>query len=344
MQSHISEKHDFNEELKEELLEKFSPRRENSELLSQSYDRLGYDSRAERVNECGTFLEFRLKASDVSEKWLLHKANFCRDRLCPLCCWRRTQKIFGQVSRIMDVIGDSYSYIFLTLTVPNCDGEKLSATLDEMQKGFHKLVNYKKFKAAVVGVFKSLEITRNKKNGTYHPHYHCILAVEKGYFTGNNYIKRDTWLAMWQKAMKNPGITQVDVRKCKPKEEIKEGERSVKSIGAAVAEAAKYAVKSSDYIIPGDPELTDDIVFTLSAALHGRRLCSFSGVFDEVRKKLALDDCENGDLIHTDSEETGTGSVYLVRRYSWVGGAYKLVEETVEMNLDISADDDPDSG
>lgn len=330
---------DFNEELKEELLEKFSPKREHSELLAKSYERLGYDSKGERVGECATYLEFRL-----TEKWRLHKANFCRDRLCPLCSWRRTQKIFGQVSRIMEVIGDSYSYIFLTLTVPNCDGEKLSATLDDMQKGFHKLVNYKKFKAAVVGTFKSLEITRNRKNGTYHPHYHCILAVEKDYFTSDKYIKRDTWLAMWQKAMKNPAITQVDVRKCKPKEEIKEGERSVKSIGAAVAEAAKYAVKSSDYIIENDPELTDDIVFTLSAALHGRRLCSFSGVFDDIRKQLSLDDCENGDLVHTDNEETEPGKAYLVRRYSWVGGAYKLIEETVEMNVEISADDDPDSG
>lgn len=344
MRSHIPENSDINEELKEELLEKFSPKREHSELLSKSYDRLGYSGKSERVNDCGTFLEFRCNTSDVSGKWLLHHANFCRDRLCPLCCWRRTQKIFGQVSRIMDVIGDSYSYIFLTLTVPNCDGEKLSSVLDEMQKGFHKLVNYKKFKAAVVGTFKSLEITRNKKNGSYHPHYHCILAVDKGYFKGNNYIKRDTWLSMWQKAMKNPDITQVDVRKCKPKEEIKEGERSVKSIGAAVAEVAKYAVKSSDYIISDDPELTDDIVFTLSAALSGRRLCSFGGVFDEVRKNLALDDCENGDLIHTDGEETEGSCVYLVRRYSWVGGAYKLIEETVEMNLDITADGDPDSG
>lgn len=339
----------IDEELKEELLKKFAPKREASELLSASYDRLGYESRSERVSGCGTFLEFRLTGtphtSDVSDKWRLHNANFCRDRLCPMCNFRRTQKIFGQVSQIMDYLGDSFSYIFLTLTVPNCDGQKLSETLDEMQKGFRKFVKYKRVSNAVCGVLKSLEITRNKKNGTYHPHYHCILAVKESYFTGKDYIKHDDWLSMWQKAMKNPDITQVDVRRCKPKEDIKDGDNRSKSIGAAVAEVAKYSVKSVDYLVPDDPELTDDIVSTLSAALLGRRLFSFSGIFDEVRKSLALDDCENGDLVITDSDDgSEPGQSYLIRRYSWVKGSYILIEETYVANVNISADDDPDSG
>lgn len=329
------------EDLKDELLKKFAPKRESSELLASSYDRLGYENKSERVGGCGTYLEFRRSATDVNDGWRLHNANFCRDRLCPLCNYRRTQKIFGQVSQVMDELGDSYSYIFLTLTVPNCDGLKLSETIDLMQSSFRKFVKYKRIARAVCGVLKSLEITRNRQNGTYHPHYHCILAVRDDYFIGQDYIKRDDWLSMWQKATKMPEITQVDVRRCKPKEDIKNGDNRSKSIGSAVAEVAKYSVKSVDYLVPDDPELTDDIVLTLSAALHGRRLFSFSGIFDEIRKKLFLDDCEDGDLIHISDDELAPGTGYFVRRYSWVGGAYKLVDETYEFNVDISADDEP---
>lgn len=328
-------------ELKEEILKKFSPKREASELLSASYQRLGYGSKFERVNGCGTYLEFRQPVSNNAEKWRLYNANFCRDRLCPLCSMRRTYKIFGQISQIMDVVEDKYAFIFLTLTVPNCDAETLPKTLDNMQEGFRKYIKYKPIKKAVFGIFKSLEITRNKKNGSYHPHYHNILAVDKNYFTSRNYIKRDDWLKMWQKAMKNSLITQVDVRKCKSKDN-KEGEAAVKSLRSAVAEVAKYSVKSVDYLIPNDPELTDDIVFTLSAALNGKRLCSFSGVFNEARKKLKLDDCENGDFIHIDNEKLRADVAYMIRRYSWSCGAYKLIEQTVEINVNIEPNENED--
>lgn len=72
------------EELKKEIIKKFSPKREASELLSASYQRLGYGSKFERVKGCGTYLEFWRAVSDNPEKWRLHSANFCRDRLCPL--------------------------------------------------------------------------------------------------------------------------------------------------------------------------------------------------------------------------------------------------------------------
>lgn len=345
MRAHMPENSAVDEDLKNELLEKFTPKRDALELLAASYGRLGYDNKSERTENCGTYLAFRKSMQDVPEDWRLHQANFCRDRLCPMCNYRRTLKIFGQVSKVMDELGDRYAYIFLTLTVPNCDGEKLSATIDDMQAGFRKFIRYKRVKTAVKGVLKSLEVTRNRKNGTYHPHYHCIIAVEHKYFTGKDYIKRDDWLKYWQKAMKNPDITQVDVRRCKPKEDIRAGDRVSKSIGAAVAEVAKYSVKSVDYLVPQDPKLTDDTVFTLSAALHGRRLFAFGGIFDEVRKKLDLDDCEDGDLLHVDGEdEPAPGTGYYVRIYCWVKGAYVLTEESVMYNVNISADDDPDSG
>lgn len=327
------------EKLNKELEKKFTPKRKSAELLAQSYVRLGYDAKAERVGECGTELEFR-KSEDSSDNWRLSNANFCRDRLCPMCSWRRSYKTFAQVSQVMDVIADKYAFIFLTLTVPNCAPDDLIKTIDGIQKGWHNLTQQKRFKSSVRGFFKALEVTRNADNGTYHPHLHNILAVDKhNYFNGKQYIKRDEWLSMWQKVMKDPTITQVDVRRCKAKDDIRDGMDAVKALGAAVAEVAKYSVKSSDYLIPGEYDLTDEIVFTLGAALHSRRLTAFGGVFDEVHKKLMLDDCENGDLINVDGSTMRSDVAVMIRKYGWGCGAYKLLEERREVNINVEVED-----
>lgn len=351
--------------LDNELQSKFRPKKQASELLALSYERIGYEGKAQRVSECGTYLEFRrpldvaepptakpeaAEAVGTSEGWKLHNANFCRDRLCPMCSWRRSYKIFAQISQIMNFIQDKYCYLFLTLTVPNCSADELADTVDQLQEGWQKLKRYKRFSTAVKGYFKVLETTRNtdkssKSYNTYHPHLHCILAVERGYFKGGAYIKRDEWLAMWQKAMRDPTITQVDIRRCKAKEEIQEGEQAVKALGSAVAEVAKYSVKSADFlgrfnkdgflIAPFPDEEIDEAVVALGSALHGRRLVALGGVFDEVFKKLQLDDCESGDLIHIEGSEVRADVAYMIRRYNWSCGAYKLLEERREVNVDI---------
>lgn len=354
--------------LDNELQAKFTPKRKASEILAQSYERIGYENKAQRVAECGTWLEFRAPLGSVSappsapaeavgtsEGWKLHNANFCRDRLCPMCSWRRTYKIFSQISRIMNEIQDKYIFLFLTLTVPNCSADELSNTIDLLQRGWYRFINYKRVKTAVKGYFKALETTRNtdtqsKSYDTYHPHFHCILAVNKSYFASRDYIQRDEWLSMWQKAMKNPTITQVDIRRCKAKEEIQEGEKAVKALASAVAEVAKYSVKDADYLgrydkksgclTPFPDDEIDGAVIALSSALHGRKLTALGGVFDEVFKKLQLDDCENGDLIHIDGSEIRSDVGYMIRRYNWSCGAYKLTEERREVNVDVDCDEE----
>lgn len=321
-----------------EVNERFAPKRKYSLLLSESFNRLGQDKKSERVSECGTFLEFRKPIQEISDAGIPYRlsvANFCRERLCPMCAWRRSLKIFGQVSKIMDEIEDKYAFIFLTLTVPNCSGDKLSETIDKLNKGFNRLFKYKRVKDACYGFFRALEVTRNRNRksksfGTYHPHFHIIVAVHKRYFKEKLYIARDDWLQLWQKAMQDDSITQVDVRRVKPKDYVGEDGKLFKSIGAAVAESAKYTVKSSDYIFEHDKKLTDEVVCTLSAALFHRRLCAFGGIFEDVRNRLKLDDCEDGDLIHIDSDEIRSDLGYMIRRYGWSAGVYKLIDYSVE--------------
>ena len=310
-------------QLEKELKEKFTPKKSMGEKLVFSYLRLGYDDKAEKVANCGTLLEFA-KYSD--EKYKLHRANFCRDRLCPLCAWRRSYKIFGQVSQIMDVIEKDYTFIFLTLTVRSCDGERLSELITRMNKAWAKFIKYSRIKKICKGFFRGLEITYNKETDMYHPHFHVIIAVPKGYFAHGDYIKQSEWLDMWRKAMKDPRILILDVRRVRSKDATSSGAdmaNALKSVGSAVAEIAKYAVKSADYLFESE-QLTDFCVYTFTESLRNRRLCAMGGCFLEAHQKLQLDDTEDGDLIHVDGEIRSDVAIQIVK-YGWSCGAYKLI-------------------
>lgn len=317
-----------------EIEKKFTPKRQCSELLASSYERIGFEKNSIRVSDCGTFLEFAHEISSeftISEKGKLQNANFCKDRLCPLCSWRRSYKIFAQVSQIMEFIGSDYEFIFLTLTVPSIPSEMLSKTLDRMLKAWDCLCHRKVFKSSVNGFFRSLEITRNndkysKSYGLYHPHYHCVLAVPRSYFK-EKYISRDEWLSLWQSCYKDQSITQVDIRRVRDKF-ADEAVNAVNQLASAVAEIAKYAVKSSDYIFADNEALTDDIVRTLADALRGRRLTAYGGCFKESYKKLKLDDAEDGDLVHI-NDKLNPALAWLIVRYGWSAGAYKMTDSFI---------------
>lgn len=303
-------------------------RKLKSLMLADSYKRLGY-KKYYRVLDCSTFLEFKVT---TAERLKLTNANFCKVRLCPMCSWRRSLKIFGQVSKVMDYVEthNEYKYIFLTLTVRNCKGDELKSTLDLMTQAFNRLNQRKSFKRAVKGYFRSLEVTFNKAERTYHPHFHLILAVNKSYFTDPKlYFSQNDWTELWKSCLRIDYTPVVDVRKVRQKAE--------KSYSNAVAEVAKYAVKAEDYLIKdefGNVEisLTDEVVQVLDRALHGKRLTSFGFKFKEVHKLLSLDDAEDGDLVQTDGDDLREDLTDMILRYQWGIGIknYRLVAVSSE--------------
>lgn len=296
--------------LQDEILTKFQPKKKMSLFLADVYQALGLDSRAFRVADCGTFLEFHVTESDER----LHSANFCKDRLCPTCNWRRSLKIFGQVSQVMDVLEQlDYRFLFLTLTVRNCSASDLPDTVQGLYDGWRNLYHERSFFSRfVMGTFRSLEVTRNKKTGTFHPHLHVILAVRPDYFSGRNYFTQKRWATLWRSCCRLDYDPIVDIRTIKPGPD---------GLSGAVAEVSKYAVKDVDYL---GGSMSDRMIFVsafLSALAH-RRLCSFTGCFNQVRKQLALDDVEDGDLVCVDADKLRPDVAYLVVRYRWRAGAY----------------------
>lgn len=291
--------------------------------LAESYRRLGeeFKSKQYRVRNCGTFLEFKRFINDNSMK--LNKANFCKVRLCPMCSWRRSLKIYGQVSKIMNEVvkNEDLEFIFLTLTTRNCEGQDLSNTIDNIFNAFNKMTKRVKYKKAIKGHFRALEVTHNLNYmsdwfDTYHPHLHIILVVNKSYFSDTKiYMSQEEWTTLWKQSLKVDYNPLVHVTKVK--------DTNNKGIEKIIAETAKYTVKSDDYIIHDDltneviEHLTDDAVFILDKALAHRRLTAFGGILKEYHKKLNLDDAEYGDLVNTDNEELREDLEYIIERYSW---------------------------
>jgi plasmid rolling circle replication initiator protein Rep len=75
--------------------------------------------RSIRMFECASVLKYVI--SDSGERRLI-SANFCKDRMCPMCQKRRSLVVFHQVKNVCSAIAKdfpTYKYILLTLTVPN---------------------------------------------------------------------------------------------------------------------------------------------------------------------------------------------------------------------------------
>ena len=266
--------------------------------LADVFEKLGYKrTMIERIQSCGEVLNF-IRREDGSLK--LYQAYFCKNKLCPMCNWRRSMKYSYQTSRIVD---DAIKqepkgrFIFLTLTVKNVQGSDLNKTLSSLTQSFDRLFRRAKVKKNLIGYLRSVEVTHNEITGEYHPHIHVLLMVRPSFFQSKkDYITQKEWSKMWSKSLKVDYIPMVDVRA------VKETGKGVKG---AILETAKYPTKPIKLDIE-NKQVVDD----LYNGLYRKRQLGYGGLFKTIKKQLALDDAENGDLIHTsdDSESLSEGT------------------------------------
>ena len=274
-------------------------------------------ARSERMFDCGSTLQYAI--NNAGER-RLYRANFCRDRMCPACQKRRSLVVFHQVRNVCSSIAKdypTYKYILLTLTVPNVSIEDLPSMISDMTKAWKRLTLRKEFTTATKGWFRTLEVTYSRKRDDYHPHYHVLVCVPSGYFT-KGYIKQSRWLELWQEAMRDPYITQVDVRKVKPNPK----KVGVDAITSAAAEVGKYATKPSDYIskIPSKERYiaSEKIVRELAEGLSGRKLVAFGGIMLAYSKLLKLQDIDSDsiDLVNV-GEDSDHIEAICTQIYRW---------------------------
>lgn len=280
--------------------------RANADLLAFVYEEIGNDPKASRLRGCSPRLLFERRKAENGQllppnapgALKLKTAWFCRVRLCPMCQWRRSLKIYGQTIQIVRAAQQQrkgVEWIHLTLTVKNCDGIFLGSEITHLLAGWNRLTKQKRYKDAVLGAMRSLEVTHNldltsDSYDTFHPHLHVMLAVPPSYWH-KKYIKRDTWAEMWRQAMRLDYTPEVWVKRF-------EGDNP-----AALAELTKYATKPDGYIVPDDLDMMQASIKCLDNALHRRRLIAWHGWLKELHAQLGLDDAENGDLVQTDNEQ-----------------------------------------
>lgn len=196
---------------------------------------------AERMNDCSGFLGFGLGDNGFK----LKQASFCRVRYCPVCQWRRSLLWKANMYVAYEDIKDKYPthrWLFLTLTVKNCEVKDLRSTLQSMNQAWQRLIKRKQFSSVVDGWIRTTEVTRGK-DGTAHPHFHVMLLVKPSYFS-HGYIKQGDWSRLWADVLRVDYLPVVDIRvvKAKKKEKYTQDE----AVQFAIMETLKYSVKPSD--------------------------------------------------------------------------------------------------
>lgn len=255
--------------------------------VARAYRELGDSARAARCRDCGTSLVFSECAKALGAHYRkLSYANFCRERLCPMCAWRRSLRLGWLVSGVFHAAYERHPgrpFVFLTLTVRNVPDDSLAQQVDELFLGWGRLYKRKEFRRVVRGWFRGLEITHNDKNRTWHPHIHAVLWMSGSYTTGGSfYLTHRRWMDLWRESLGLDYDPWVRVQMVRPK-----GGR----LGKVAAEVAKYTVKDSDLWDVPDEELVRR-VGVLSHALRGRRLFDWGGELRKIAREFGNEDVE----------------------------------------------------
>jgi plasmid rolling circle replication initiator protein Rep len=263
-----------------------------ADTVQSLYRSARLDKYADRIETCGKLLEFALRSDDQGDVGIkLQSARFCRVRHCPVCQWRRSMKWQAKMFTAMPQIKEAYPthrWLFVTLTVRNCDLADLRTTVTAMNKAFVRLTQLKQFPA--IGWIRSVEVTRNQETGQAHPHFHCLMLVPPSYF-GKAYIKHDQWRSLWQQCLRSDYLPVVNIKAVKPKKNKLTDE--LDDIGQAIVEILKYSVKESDLVAD------ENWLVELTKQLHKTRAISIGGVL----KTFLKEEKEDEDLIHIEEKE-----------------------------------------
>lgn len=136
----------------------------------------------ERIYACAD--TFTAIVNEKTGKHSIRSADYCNDRICPVCTVRKTLKEYGKLSWKLEQLKDDYTFYFLTLTLPN-NFEGFGYELKLMKSVLKDLLEFvgydnqaSRFRFCK-GVYGSYEIV--KKDKGWHPHLHIILAYPKEY-------------------------------------------------------------------------------------------------------------------------------------------------------------------
>lgn len=262
------------------------------------------DKIVRNMEQCATYIGLDIYDDTVR----VSRANFCRERMCAVCAWRRQAKFVATTYPTLETLASAgYRYIFLTLTVRNVQGPELPAAVDNLLAAWRRFAICAPIARVMRGYIRSLEITYSSERDDYHPHIHALMVVDAAYFKAAN----PDWLTqldiqnLWCKAARLNYAPVVDVRTVTERD----AER------APYVEVLKYALKPSKAPPNG-------LLWQIKA-LKGRRLVCFGGIVARLRA-LDLDDLTDTSI---DAPEGKSPLRCVLYKFNTSGGAYEIVEE-----------------
>lgn len=219
------------------------------------------DKSLKRIHDCGKTL--KLAYNNKKKKHKILYTERCHSRFCENC--QKSSAITDGV-KIYTVANylrqtKKYQFVFVTLTVKNVKSKNLKDEVRKINQSVDKMFNRKAFKKEIFkGYITKMEITYNRKRYDYHPHLHLLIAVDKNYFSGKDYLTRDKLLSEWKTAFQDDEISQVHIEK-------------VNDFEKSILEISKYEAKSNDMLV------NKKVFETYYNALSGSKMLRFNREF-----------------------------------------------------------------
>lgn len=202
-------------EITKEKLEKIKNQRADTQRYAHWMSRYNIEERGkigvqrvEHMEKCLSFWEWDIyRENKVMD---LQKVTRCKDRWCANCRKvARAKSIIEFAPKFAEMRKNGYNPYLLTVTVPNVSGEDLRDTIKKMQKSFRIFWTwfngaigkrgYKNRLFRLVAGVRVLEITKNKKTGMFHPHFHCLVFADG---TEDEVFFEKVWDGEWSEKRK----------------------------------------------------------------------------------------------------------------------------------------------
>ncbi len=196
-------------EIKEKLsvrnqFDKVTRRTKKNEVLAEFYEQLSEDIEENRIglyNSPETLLNIADRMRKCCRYWDIDhyrfqgvkdllRTNCCRNRFCDNCQNVMAIQRERKFAPVLDDLAKNYDVYHIVFTVPNVYGDELKPCLDNMYKQFAyvnrlfsgdaKIKGISFLKYGYIGAVRALEITKNRIDGTFHPHFHSLFILKKG--------------------------------------------------------------------------------------------------------------------------------------------------------------------
>lgn len=313
-------------------LRMWSDKKRKSAALAQAYLKLPRTYRAlgTRVADCAPQI-LRIGTQGEQPQGLDIKTLFsgtCKARLCPLCATLRARRQYARVLPRFEEAIVAYPGIraaFATFTIPNVPLSELKTAGASITAGFRRMTQRTRFKKAVIGWMRAMELTLNRETMMVHPHLHVVLLLERGYFAKERdlYLTQQEWLDLWRQVMRDDAIQIVDIRPLRPR-------KRTGSLSSALGECTKYPLKplavwtrQPDGTYAVDPSVLEP----LHNGLKGKRLFGFGGILRRAARVIEELEREDWQLTEDEIEAltvpTEDDEPYFVEAFDWDGRDYE---------------------